>query len=89
MLRLTTTWENFKAKFGEAIAPAASGLLEGITNMLKAGETMGPALNRLGVATGTAKPSDLVKPKATAPSDSASGGNAARNYHARNTAPKT
>jgi hypothetical protein len=66
MLRLTTTWENFKAKFGEAIAPAASGLLEGITNMLKAGETMGPALNRLGVATGTAKPSDLVKPKATA-----------------------
>lgn len=61
MLRLTTTWENFKAKFGEAIAPAASGLLEGITNMLKAGETMGPALNRLGVATGTAKPSDLVK----------------------------
>jgi hypothetical protein len=66
MVRLTTTWENFKAKFGEAIAPAASGLLEGITNMLKAGETMGPALNRLGVATGTAKPSDLVKPKATA-----------------------
>ena len=61
MLRLTTTWENFKAKFGEAIAPAASGLLEGITNMLKAGETMGPALNRLGMATGTAKPSDLVK----------------------------
>jgi hypothetical protein len=61
MVRLTTTWENFKAKFGEAIAPAASGLLEGITNMLKAGETMGPALNRLGVATGTAKPSDLVK----------------------------
>jgi hypothetical protein len=61
MVRLTTTWENFKAKFGEAIAPAASGLLEGITNMLKAGETMGPALNRLGMATGTAKPSDLVK----------------------------
>jgi hypothetical protein len=61
MVRLTTTWENFKAKFGEAIAPAASGLLEGITNMLKAGETMGPALNRLGVATGTAKPSNLVK----------------------------
>lgn len=61
MLRLSTTWENFKAKFGEAIAPAASGLLEGITNMLKAGETMGPALNRLGMATGTAKPSDLVK----------------------------
>ena len=66
MLRLTTTWENFKAKFGEAIAPAASGLLEGITNMLKVGETMGPALNRLGVKTGLAKPSDLVKPKATA-----------------------
>ena len=61
MLRLTTTWENFKAKFGEAIAPAASGLLEGITNMLKVGETMGPALNRLGVKTGLAKPSDLVK----------------------------
>ena len=61
MVRLTTTWENFKAKFGEAIAPAASGLLEGITNMLKAGETMGPALNRLGVKTGLAKPSDLVK----------------------------
>jgi hypothetical protein len=61
MLRLTTTWENFKAKFGEAIAPAASGLLEGITNMLKVGETMGPALNRLGVEAGLAKPSDLVK----------------------------
>jgi hypothetical protein len=61
MLRLTTTWENFKAKFGEAIAPAASGLLEGITNMLNVGETMGPALNRLGVEAGLAKPSDLVK----------------------------
>ena len=66
MQRLSTTWENFKAKFGEAIAPAASGLLEGITNMLNVGETMGPALNRLGMATGTAKPSDLVKAKAPA-----------------------
>ena len=66
MLRLTTTWENFKAKFGEATAPAASGLLEGLTNMLKVGETMGPALNRLGMATGTAKPSDLVKKQGAA-----------------------
>ena len=64
MVRLTTTWQNFKARVGEAIAPAASGLLEGLTNMLNIGETMGPALNRLGVATGTAKPSDLVKPMA-------------------------
>jgi hypothetical protein len=66
MVRLGTTWQNFKASFGEAIAPAASGLLEGLTNMLKVGETMGPALNRLGMATGTAKPSDLVKPQGPA-----------------------
>jgi hypothetical protein len=66
MVRLSTTWQNFKANFGEAVAPAASGLLEGLTNMLKVGETMGPALNRLGVATGTAKPSDLVKPQGQA-----------------------
>jgi hypothetical protein len=66
MVRLGTTWQNFKANFGEAVAPAASGLLEGLTNMLNIGETMGPALNKLGVATGTAKPSDLVKPKGKA-----------------------
>jgi hypothetical protein len=63
MVRLSTTWQNFKASVGELIAPAASGFLEGLTNMLNIGETMGPALNRLGVATGTAKPSDLVKPQ--------------------------
>jgi hypothetical protein len=66
MVRLSTTWQNFKANVGEAIAPAASSFLEGLTNMLKVGETMGPALNRLGVATGTAKPSDLVKPQGQA-----------------------
>jgi hypothetical protein len=66
MVRLSTTWQNFKANVGEAIAPAASSFLEGLTNMLKIGETMGPALNRLGVATGTAKPSDLVKPQGQA-----------------------
>jgi hypothetical protein len=66
MVRLSTTWQNFKARVGEAIAPAASGFLEGLTNMLNIGETMGPALNKLGVATGTAKPSDLVKPKGKA-----------------------
>jgi hypothetical protein len=67
MQRLSTSWENFKAKFGEAVAPAASGLLQGITNMLQVTETMGPALNRLGVKTGLAKPSDLVKPAGPKP----------------------
>ena len=67
MQRLSTSWENFKAKFGEAIAPAASGLLQGITNMLQVTETMGPALNRLGVKTRLAKPSDLVKPAGPKP----------------------
>ena len=62
MVRLTTTWQNFKARVGEAIAPAASGLLEGLTNMLNVGETMGPALNKLGLGAGLTKPSDLIKP---------------------------
>jgi hypothetical protein len=65
MVRLTTTWQNFKAKVGEAIAPAASAFLEGLTNMLNVGETMGPALNKLGMGAGLAKPSDLIKPTST------------------------
>ena len=63
MQRLSTSWTNFKAKVGEAIAPAAGGVLEGLTNMLENLGTMGQGLNKLGVATGTAKPSDLVKSK--------------------------
>lgn len=63
MQRLSTSWTNFKTKVGEAIAPAAGGVLEGLTNMLEGLGTMGEGLNKLGVATGTAKPSDLVKTK--------------------------
>jgi hypothetical protein len=35
MQRLTTSWENFKARFGEAIAPAVSGVLDMITGALE------------------------------------------------------
>jgi hypothetical protein len=63
MVRLSTTWQNFKASVGELIAPAASGFLEGLTNMLNIGETMGPSLNKLGLGAGLSSPSDLVKPQ--------------------------
>jgi len=63
MTRLSTSWTNFKAKLGEAIAPAAGWVLEGLTNTLEGLSTMGEGLNKLGVATGTAKPSDLIKKK--------------------------
>ena len=65
MVRLSTSWSNFKASFGEAIAPAAGGFLEGLTNLLKTPGRMGGSLNALGVATNTAKPSDLIKGQAT------------------------
>jgi hypothetical protein len=66
MVRLSTTWQNFKASVGELIAPAASGFLEGLTNMLNIGETMGPSLNKLGLGAGLSSPSDLVKPQGQA-----------------------
>lgn len=61
MKRLGTTWQNFKASFGEATAPVANFVLEGITNTLNGLMNMGESLNKFGVATGTAKPSDLIK----------------------------
>lgn len=59
--RLSASWENFTANFGEAVAPVAGGFLDALSNMLNIGETMGPALNRLGVKTGLGRPSDRVK----------------------------
>jgi len=68
MTRLATSWTNLKTKVGEAMAPVAGGIMDGITNMLEGLSTMGQGLNKLGVATGTAKPSDLIKKtKAMAP----------------------
>jgi hypothetical protein len=65
MVRLSTSWSNFKASFGQAIAPAAGGFLEGLTRLLETPGRMGGSLNKLGVAVGASKPSDLVKPKGT------------------------
>ena len=65
MNRLSTSWQNFKTSVGEAIAPAASGFLEGLTSMLdQLGKPSG-MLNKLDFAIGTGKPSQLVKPKGT------------------------
>ena len=65
MVRLSTTWSNFKASFGEAIAPAASGFLEGLTSLLETPGRMGGSLNKLGVKVGASNPSDLIKPQGT------------------------
>ena len=65
MVRLSTSWSNFKASFGEAIAPAAGGFLEGLTRLLETPGRMGGSLNKLGVAVGASNPSDLIKPQGT------------------------
>lgn len=63
MVRLSTSWSNFKASFGQAIAPAAGGFLEGLTRLLETPGRMGGSLNKLGVTVGASKPSDLIKPQ--------------------------
>lgn len=66
MKRLSTAWQNFKTSVGEAIAPAASGFLELITNTLDQLANPKGSLNKLEIALGTNKPSALVQPQAKA-----------------------
>ena len=60
MARLSASWTNFKTNVGEAISPISGWIMDGIANMLDGLSTMGEGLNRLGLATGTANPSDLI-----------------------------
>lgn len=66
MKRLSTAWQNFKTSVGEAIAPAASGFLELLTNTLDQLANPKGSLNKLEIALGTNKPSALVQPQAKA-----------------------
>lgn len=61
MQRLATTWQNFKANFGEAVAPASSVTLDFFNKLLNFKQTMSPALSRLAVRTNIDKPSSLIK----------------------------
>jgi len=58
MQRLSTNWQNFKTAFGEAVAPAAAGVLQFLTDQLTQAQIKFQLLKR--EITGT-KPSDKIR----------------------------
>ena len=63
MQRLSTNWQNFKAAFGEAVAPAAAGVLQFLTDQLTQAQIKFQLLKR---ELTEAKPSDKIRKQPTA-----------------------
>ena len=61
MLRLATSWDNFKARFGEAVAPAVTGVLDFISGAL---EQTFINFQLLKAELHTTKPSERIKSRA-------------------------
>jgi len=63
MVRLSTNWQNFKAAFGQAVAPAAAGVLQFLTDQLTQAQIKFQLLKR---ELTEAKPSDKIRKQPTA-----------------------
>ena len=66
MQRLSTTWQNFKTSFGEAVAPAAASVLQFLTDQINQFQVKFQLLKR---ELTTAKPSDKIRTQPTAAGD--------------------
>jgi hypothetical protein len=63
MVRLSTNWQNFKAAFGQAVAPAAASVLQFLTDQLTQAQIKFQLLKR---ELTEAKPSDKIRKQPTA-----------------------
>jgi hypothetical protein len=70
MVRLGTSWDNFKASFGQAVAPAAAAVLEFATDQLTQMQIKFQLLKREFTK---AKPSDKIRSQSTGAGGSAPG----------------
>jgi hypothetical protein len=70
MVRLSTSWSNFKASFGQAVAPAAAAVLQFATDQLTQMQIKFQLLKREFTS---AKPSDKIRSQSTGAGGSAPG----------------